>query len=107
MQQRGSLPQNEAQGRGRPARCRQKRLRIGNDAVVQCRHEPDTARSPMDERLIARLTQLRRSPAFEFIADNSIEHGAEISRKINQLKYNQPQQEARQKDQSQYCADHA
>ena len=40
-----------------------------------------------------RLTQLRRSPAFEFVADNSIEHGAEIARKLNQLKYNQPQQE--------------
>ena len=40
-----------------------------------------------------RLTQLRRSPAFEFIADNSIEHGAEIARKLNELKYNQPQQE--------------
>jgi len=43
-----------------------------------------------------RLTQLRRSPAFEFIADNSIEHGAEIARKLNELKYNQPQQEEAQ-----------
>ena len=45
-----------------------------------------------------RLTQLRRSPAFEFVADNSIEHGAEIARKLNQLKYNQPQQEEEEQE---------
>jgi len=32
-----------------------------------------------------RLTTLRRSPAFQFYADNSIEHGAEIARKLHEL----------------------
>ncbi len=46
-----------------------------------------------------RLTQLRRSPAFEFIADNSIEHGAEIARKLNELKASQPRQEGEEDEQ--------
>ncbi len=36
-------------------------------------------------REISLRLDMRRSPAFVFIADNSIEHGADISRKLSQL----------------------
>ncbi len=36
-------------------------------------------------REINRRLQMRRSPEFQFIADNSIEHSADITRRLEQL----------------------
>lgn len=63
-----------------------KGMEAAREAVKGLKNAAGFVRHEMGQR----LTQLRRSPAFEFIADNSIEHGAEIARKLNELNLSRP-----------------
>lgn len=67
-----------------------KGMEAAREAVKGLKNAAGFVRHEMGQR----LTQLRRSPAFEFIADNSIEHGAEIARKLNELNLSRPAAEA-------------
>lgn len=63
-----------------------KGMEAAQEAVKGLKNAAGFVRHEMGQR----LTQLRRSPAFEFIADNSIEHGTEIARKLNELNLSRP-----------------
>lgn len=47
--------------------------------------------------LFARL-KMRKSPELEFIADNSIARGAEVTRKLDQISNNNPEEETHEQD---------